>query len=160
MLHQVADGPSADEPVEVRHAGERRGHAIPQPEKSLQAHNGPIINKDRIRQIMEETHTVSGILYDIFGGGDIPEGETDEDLDGLDQRHRTLLIALLNRQQWDREDVERLADACGLMPDGALDTINEWGWEAFGEAILEHGAQVSVYREVFTTHQGMHFGRP
>ncbi len=157
VIHQMDDGatPSADEPVEIQRGWGQRGHTIPQPSDHEEASNGVTLNEDRIKQILEETHAVSDILITIFAEDDDPE-EDEEFLDGLDLEHRALLQALSSRETWERADMERLAHACGLMPDGALDTINEWGWDAFGEPILENGAQILVYREAIEVHESAH----
>ncbi|MCP3105493.1 hypothetical protein LZ198_42210 [Myxococcus sp. K15C18031901] len=52
-----------------------------------------------------------------------------------------MLRALLARTEWPRADVERLAAEHGLLPDGALELINDAACDACGEVLLEEGAE-------------------
>jgi len=56
---------------------------------------------------------------------------------GLDAEHTDLLIALLERDQWQRGEFEALAAARALMPDGALEQVNEACIDATGDVLLE-----------------------
>ena len=35
-----------------------------------------------------------------------------------------------------------------LMPDGAIETLNEWGFDHFGEAIVEDGEEMRIVPEM------------
>jgi hypothetical protein len=56
---------------------------------------------------------------------------------GLDAAHSALVRAVLARDTWRRADFEHLAAIWQLMPDGALDRINEAALEAVDEPLLE-----------------------
>lgn len=58
-------------------------------------------------------------------------------LDALDEKHRRLLAALLEQVEWNRKALERIARTQRLMPDGALETINDWTHHAIGELLFE-----------------------
>jgi uncharacterized tellurite resistance protein B-like protein len=56
---------------------------------------------------------------------------------GLDSPHSRMAEQLLARDSWTRSELEALADLHHLMPDGALDTINEFAIDTTGEPFLE-----------------------
>jgi TerB-like protein/tellurite resistance protein TerB len=60
---------------------------------------------------------------------------------GLDGAHSELLRRLAARPQWSRSEFDSLAGEVGLLPDGALDTINEAAVEVAGEPVCE-GAEL------------------
>ena len=89
---------------------------------------------------------MSNLLGSIF----VDDGEPDEadepiaspQLDdaaiaGLDASHSALVHLLASNEDWRRGDFERVARRLGLMPDGAVDTINEAILDACGEPFLE-----------------------
>ena len=58
---------------------------------------------------------------------------------GLDAAHARLVEALGKSPTWNRPDFEREARACDLLPGGALETINEWAFDRFGDPLIEDG---------------------
>ena len=70
---------------------------------------------------------------------------------GLDAAHSALVRRLAERTQWSRPDYEDAALAFDLMPDGALETINEWAFETFDEPLLEDADLVLVRMDLLPT---------
>lgn len=66
----------------------------------------------------------------------------------LDEAHDNLASWLLQKDEWPRDKVVEKCAALGLLIDGALDTINEAAFEAFGDSLLEAGDPIEVYRDV------------
>lgn len=56
---------------------------------------------------------------------------------GLDAPHSHLLRSLTERSLWDRVTFNRLCSTQRLLPDGALDTLNEAAVETTGEPVCE-----------------------
>jgi TerB-C domain len=56
---------------------------------------------------------------------------------GLDVAHSNLVRALLEQPTWSRSDLEDLAATFNLMPDGAVDRINEPTLDACDEPLLD-----------------------
>lgn len=56
---------------------------------------------------------------------------------GLDETHTTLLRALAQQPTWARGEFTALAAQLGLLPDGALDRINDAAIDACDEPLLE-----------------------
>jgi TerB-C domain len=67
---------------------------------------------------------------------------------GLDERHGGLARGLESREAFSREDFEQLAQRFGLMPDGALDVLNEAAIEKCGEPLLEGDDPIEVNKRV------------
>jgi len=105
---------------------------------------------DRLRQ---ETSQVSALLSTIFQEEEaalVPvssQARTSADgrFPGLDTQHATLLAGVVDAggvTDLDRFEVE--ARALKLLPAGAVETINEWAFDAFDEPLLEADDQVVV----------------
>ena len=56
---------------------------------------------------------------------------------GLDVAHADLLTVLLGRPHWTRAEFEELCTDKGLMPDGAIERINETAFEKFNQPIID-----------------------
>jgi hypothetical protein len=108
---------------------------------------------------LQESARVAGLLAGIF---DTADGDLDTDtrsgpapdaapadlIAGLDGAHSTLLRALAERAQWTREEFAALAGAHGVLPDGALDVLNEVAIDTTGEAVVVDGATLAVDDDV------------
>ncbi|WP_367178163.1 TerB N-terminal domain-containing protein [Glycocaulis sp.] len=139
-------GDVADAPMRVRAAQPgRAGEAIP----AEAAPAGRGLDAARIASIRQDTDRVSAVLADIFTEA---EPETDDNtgspggkLTGLDARHTALIRDLLAQTHWSEDAFADLAARHGLLSAGALETINEWSYGAYEEALLEEydGYEVS-----------------
>jgi hypothetical protein len=170
---QVADGP--DEPVVVRAADPRRGgftlpwsptRTADQPPEGVQpagdgAAAGGAVRLDpaAISAKLQESAQVAGLLAGIFDTAD-----RDLDIDscsspaihaapadliaGLDGAHSMLLRALAGQEHWTPEEFAALADAHGVLPDGALDLLNEVALDTTGGAVIVDGATLAVDHDV------------
>ncbi|WP_166654342.1 TerB N-terminal domain-containing protein [Tahibacter aquaticus] len=69
---------------------------------------------------------------------------------GLDAAHSTLLRQLLahSSDMVDRADVERWCDPLGLLPDGALESVNEAAYSVAGDALLEVDECISIRSDI------------
>jgi len=72
----------------------------------------------------------------------IPESRTA----GLDAAHNALLSRLAGQPSWTRDDFGRVAAELGLLPDGALETLNEAAFEAVGEPVCEGSDPIDINR--------------
>lgn len=160
-LHALA---ASSEPVLV-HEPSTTGteYAIP-PDPALGKWSAPAagveLDHDRIAAIMSDTARVSGVLHTIFSddeeaedGQDEPESATaemadDGRLEGLDGKHRALVQELLLAESWTEEQFGELAAQFGLMPSGALETLNEWAYDRYDEPLLEQDGDLTVSPEV------------
>ncbi len=127
-----------DEPVTVAAAEHTAGVPIPSEAAAVVA-----FDATRLARIREETSQVSALLTSIFIEDPVEEAPTrasttsSSRFEGLDARHADLLSAILTSGRLDRDAFEARARDLKLLPGGALETINEWAFEIFDEALLE-----------------------
>lgn len=138
-------------PVEVVSAIDERTVPLPdEPKRSSVS-----IDIARLERIRGETTQVSAMLASIFVE-DEPEPApapppkekaTASAFAGLDGPHSDLLVRLLSGPMA-RTDFDALATELRLMPDGAIETLNEWGFDTLGEPIVEDDDDVRVPSEI------------
>jgi tellurite resistance protein len=63
---------------------------------------------------------------------------------GLDASHTALLHRLAERPEWVRAEFESLTAELGLLPDGALDMLNEAAVDAAGEPVCEGSDPIEI----------------
>jgi uncharacterized tellurite resistance protein B-like protein len=139
-VHALAQS-QTDEPVVVRPASETHEFAIPKP-PSVEA---PIaLDMGRVARTLAETAAVAAILDEVFDEDEgVPQGRAEPTpaVPGLaadvQTRERELLRALGERAEWSRVEFERLAERLQVMPDGALERLNEAALDRFGTPVCE-----------------------
>jgi len=138
------------EPVVVDEAKPQgRGHRIPPPPKSKGQEGGIVIDMAKVGAILRETKEVEEILTPIYEN-EAPETPAPVAAAsaagpgarhaGLGAEHTRLLEVLAAQAEWSRAGFEAKAHEFGLMPDGALEAINEWAYDTFDEEFIEDGA--------------------
>ena len=65
---------------------------------------------------------------------------------GLDAAHSGLLRRLAERPQWSRREFDTMIAELGLLPDGALDILNEAAVDVTGEPVCEGGDPIQLNR--------------
>ncbi|RWL81985.1 MAG: hypothetical protein EOR67_28235 [Mesorhizobium sp.] len=141
---------AVDEPVMVAVAEAQSG--IPIPKEQVQT-PGLKFDAARLQRIRSETSAVSELLAEIFveeasavtaPPRAVPEVGGNILFKGLDPAHGELLASILVSGTMDRSALEGRARSLRLLPEGAIETINEWGFETFEEPIIEGEDPVSV----------------
>ncbi|MES1937146.1 TerB N-terminal domain-containing protein [Salinisphaera hydrothermalis] len=140
-------------PVSVREAKEEKGFAIPQPPE--QQNDRPIrttvqeLDQAALEKKLADTERVSALLTGIFAEAEddvtsaraAPDSalnsQVAETIADLDPAHSAMLSALGTQEAWSRSELETLAQAQGLLLDGALDTINEAAFEQCDAPCIE-----------------------
>jgi len=153
MLHRGAV--IIDEPVAV--AAEQRllGVAIPRPPEAAPKPSSSTIKIDqsRLERLRSETSAVSELLADIFVEEDtpverplasVPVLSTEGRFMGLDAAHAELLAAVLSKGSLGRDQFDDKARTLRLLPDGAIERINDWGFDQFEESIIEGDDELSI----------------
>jgi tellurite resistance protein len=110
------------------------------------------IDPTRLERLRAETQAVSRLLSDIFI--DEPASETaparqvapaPSPYAGLDASHAALLEYLANAEgSLPREVFDSEARARSLLPDGAIEAINDWAYDYFEEALLDAEDTVNI----------------
>ncbi len=152
-LHRGAAG--SDEPVAVRPATPESGARVPPP-PGMAVEKSPSIDRQKIERITKETAQVAGLLNEIFASEDEeiiqpPSRVADNILlrfEGLDQQHGELLSFLLGKGEQSRLTFESEARRLQLLPDGAIETINEWGFDVIGEPVLDAGDKICIVSDL------------
>lgn len=141
------------EPITVRNADASSGeYAIP---AAPVAERSFTLDASRISSVLQDTAKVANVLGDIFSDDDpdeeMDEVDNDEQNDvfaGLDCQHRPVAAVLITRESWSEEEFQTLTAEHQLMPSGALETINEWAFDRFGDALIEEYDGFDVNPEV------------
>jgi len=100
-----------------------------------------------IRQKVAESGTAAALLGAIFDAEEEHQ-EPASRVPGLDRAHDALLHTLGERPTWTREEFESLAAAHGVLPDGALDLLNEVAIDNVGAPVVEGDAVLTVADDV------------
>ena len=106
-----------------------------------------MLDLDRIAAIQSDTAKVSEVLGSIFtdeadqdASPSDPGAETpssSDTLPGLDAAHTRIVQELLAQDHWSEDAFDGICRTQGLMPAGALETINEWSFEQHDEALID-----------------------
>jgi hypothetical protein len=132
-----------DEPVVVRPAdSDPGGYTLPW------ADDGVPLDPSTVRRILGESSAAAALLTSIFEATPDAAPSPTHDVPGLDQAHGRLLGALAVRPVWTREEFASLAVAHGVLPDGALDVLNEVAIDAVGVPVVDDGATLAVDHDV------------
>jgi len=108
---------------------------------------GPLhLDHDKVRQLRTASDEVARKLAAIFNA-DTPVEEPAPDPEpspadngvplDLDPAHGQLLVLLIVRAQWTRDEFEEICTDQGLLPDGAIERINEAAFARFDQAFIE-----------------------
>jgi hypothetical protein len=150
-LHQAA-AVRSDEPVAI--SEEKRVAGVPIPKEPAPARalppaaSGIRFDAARLARTRQETDAVSALLSGIFEEeAPLPPPATVEQpaaLKGLDGPHTELLELLELRGAMSRSEFDRHAREMRLLPDGAIERINDWSFDRFDEALIEDGDEIAV----------------
>ncbi|MDR3302100.1 MAG: hypothetical protein LBT01_06180 [Spirochaetaceae bacterium] len=109
-----------------------------------------VLDKKLIKELRRDTEDIAEVLCEIFTADEESGVETiasipqNDNLLGLDDAFSTLLKTLLTKGSWQREEWETLAKQCGLMPDGAIEAINEKAFDTYDEPLIEDGLELTI----------------
>ena len=112
------------------------------------------LDRDLLRLLEEETKEAKFVLESIFADEDTTEESevvphtgalpTNGSIPGLDTQHKQLYDKLISKAEWAFEEMEELCNALQLMPDGAVETINDWAFENVDAPLIEDGSTVYI----------------
>lgn len=117
------------------------------------------LDNNRIEKIIEETKTVTNILSEVFSANDkehdIPlesfqEPSSENGILGLDTDHTGLYTRLIQKPVWEKVQFRILVKQSGLLPDGAIETINDAFFEHFGDSLIESSDTIILNQELIT----------
>lgn len=148
-VHAMTAGGPADivdsaEPVTVIPLQSVQGFAIPaRPSQALTVH----LNMATVEAKLAQSAKISAILDDIFTEDEPtpqvaipPTPETGK----LSTGYAALLRCLAERTSWSRLEFDSLAGELGLLPDGALDAINEASLDHLDITVIDGDDPITV----------------
>ncbi|WP_256475984.1 TerB N-terminal domain-containing protein [Amycolatopsis sp. WQ 127309] len=148
-LHAAAT--STDELTSARIPGTpRSGRTIPAPPTSPTT--TLTLDPDRLARTRAESVRVAAELAEIFAEGDPappppPPPET-ATVGGLDPAHAQLFHRLVERDSWSRSEFDALAAEAGLLPDGALDVLNDAAYDRTDEPLCEGSDPIEIDQDI------------
>jgi len=143
-----------DEPLAVSEpATAPKGYRLPPKPVPAAKAKAAGIDMDRVRLKIAETREVSTLLSSIFAEEEAPAAVSPPMVEAntigtLDAAHSELLRRLAERERWPRDEVERLAAELALLPDGALETINDYAYAIADEPLWEDDDPVAINSRV------------
>jgi stress response protein SCP2/tellurite resistance protein len=166
--------PAATEPVTIREAPPvDRGYAIPpppqfstvEPPRSYPVRDpvaNPIpgavrLDHDAIMAKMADSAAVSALLASIFVDDDDLGDEMSihasppmigNEVAGLDAAHSAMLRQIALRPSWTRSEFEQLTESLSLLPDAALERLNDASVEVSDDLVLDGIEILHVNRDV------------
>jgi uncharacterized tellurite resistance protein B-like protein len=145
MTAGAATAIQADEPVTVIPVLPPTGYAIPP--RPVPTHSVRL-DMTAVNAKLAESAQISAILDDIFTEQEAVSLPTPTALTAssgkLSAAHGVLLSRLAERPEWSRAEFETIAAECRLLPDGAIDTLNEAAFEHAGGPVLEGDDPIQV----------------
>lgn len=115
------------------------------------------LDKERLSRLTQETHEVQATLAAIFAEGDETEECIEETVESvpigtlsssLEQRHHALYLALIAESVWSWEALRQQCELLELMPEGALDVINDWAYDQVDASLIEIGDQCFIDQDI------------
>lgn len=108
----------------------------------------------RVRARLADSDEVAELLASVFVDDEPapsiapPDDPQSPSLSGLDSAHTNLVHALAAKPQWTTAEIAALTATAGLLPAGAIDTLNEAAIEASGEPLCDatdDGVEINGY---------------
>jgi uncharacterized tellurite resistance protein B-like protein len=116
------------------------------------------LSPETLKKVMDETEQVAKILGDVLDketddstlipSAPAPQSQPTEGQPGvcrgLNAPYDRLVEVLLAQSEWTKEQFDKAARESGCMPAAALEMINTWAGEAFGDYLIEEGETYKV----------------
>ncbi len=142
------------EPVTIKYASEpEEEYAVPE---EAQKESGVSLDLDAIQRKMKETAIVTDLLQNIFTDDEpqspspIPTDRVDSNsIRGLSIEMSDFLRELGGKSAWSRHEIEELAQRLGLMPEGAIEDINDLAYDITDEPLVEEDEDLIINQEIY-----------
>jgi uncharacterized tellurite resistance protein B-like protein len=133
------------DPLPVVPATPSTGYAIPSRTAPAQAIR---LDMTAVKAKLAESAQISAILDDIFTEDEVASAPLPTaaraSTGKMPPAYGALLARLAERPEWSREEFETIASECRLLPDGAIDTLNETAFEHTGGPVLEGDDPIQI----------------
>jgi len=106
-----------------------------------------------VRAIAATSAAVSALLSEILADEEEEELSyqpvtVSGSLPGLDVRHFAVVRGLAEKERWTRAEWDALCGRLGVLPEGALEAINEAAYAEFGATLLDGEEELEVNKEL------------
>jgi uncharacterized tellurite resistance protein B-like protein len=154
-IHSIQTG-YQELPTIISASSKQDGYKIP---KSFNKEEKVVLLNERlVEKTIKDTNEIQKILTDIFveeNENKITPNPTEskktnvEELFGLDMDHINLIKELLKKDIWDRNEFDKLCTNIGLLPDGAIENINETFFMHVGDDFLIDDNMIEINPMIF-----------
>ena len=123
--------------------------ALPSVQGSEREATGAQIDHEKLARLKVETSAVSAMLASIFKDVETPAKPADEkpavqaEFAGLDSAHSSLLVRL-TKAPMESDAFEAVCRDHKLLPSGAIETINDWAFDALDDYAIEEGELICI----------------
>ncbi|SEF38415.1 Uncharacterized conserved protein, tellurite resistance protein B (TerB) family [Amycolatopsis pretoriensis] len=149
-LHAAAT--STDELTSTRIPGaQRTGRTIPAPSKSPAGPSTLALDPERLARTRAESVRVAAELAEIFADDEPappPPPPSDAVVGGLDSAHTLLFHRLVEQDAWSRAEFDALAAEIGLLPDGAVEILNDAAYDRTDEPLCEGSDPIEINQDI------------
>ncbi len=147
-IHALGASPATG-PVTIRPGRQTKRYIVPAPAGAV-PEQGPAdtftLDMAIVAAKLRDSERVASLLGAVFA--EEREAPPFEPVAGLDEAHSLLLGDIAGKERWARVDYLALVSRHGLMPEGALETINDAAYERAGAPVLDDGDPLTVDADV------------
>lgn len=164
-IHELiagGSGASGKEPVTVREA-RRTSPSYELPPEAVTEGGVIVLDVESIRRKRKESESVVALLEEVFLEDEpqaevetVDEGEYEQGDETFDDAHRRLVLELL---RYGQIPAERWAEMCrevNLLPDAAIEVINEAVVDTFEDVLIQKADPLRVEPEIADLVRGMY----
>jgi uncharacterized membrane protein YhaH (DUF805 family) len=114
---------------------------------------GAEIDYEKLARLKEETSAVSSMLASIFKEDEAPAKDANKkpaaevEFAGLDSAHSSLLVRLTEAPM-ESDAFEAICRDYKLLPSGAIETINDWAFDAIDDYAVEEGELICIQEQL------------
>lgn len=152
LIHDRTSAHTAADLVTVRpKRPAAAGETIPPPPPSegpatSESSGHVVLDEDVIARRLADSAQAAALLGSVFVDDDTAPAHTPET--GVSDANAELLRQLSTQTTWTRAEFDSLATALGLLPNGALESLNDAAFETCGESLLEGGDVLEINPDV------------
>jgi len=123
---------------------------------------GLTLDPARLEQTRAETELVGALLEQVFIDDAPPATHPSlpptasysgvpAALDGLDPRYSGLVQLIRDRDRIERSEFVELAHNQDVLPDGAIEAINDWAYQKFDKPLIDDDESIVIDRTLLRT---------